>query len=749
MTPRQLLSLALFVSPLVGCGGAALPPAAPPAAVKPVGAPTGLAPQPLFTAKSTSVTLELAEVPPTRVRCVAANASTGREVRVEWDPADLTSLVKHLDLPGTVADWKVACAADKNVLSSSGLLYELSFVGGVCMGDAAAAAKAAAANPLPPGQARSPVWMAAHQRCTLSARELKGSASTNGFAAAPEVQNVDVVIAPGTAPRKLGLVPATPPIAPGDRSVDPVSGVGADLLKILAEIAVDRAKQGTFELVRDTLKRGVCDDVTAVKGAHAGKPLLPRTCETLTSLRLEDLSAASTNLGRPLAQDFTRLAAQQMTDRLDETLSKAFSDHSPVGKEHLKVWLNGLIEETATLAYDVAAGGQDPDRMAHALLTRLGDAPIGTACALKPYDDQCAWAVGVEVVLQILGTCAAQEGTCKPADVARMIGAPEVFLTPNGGAPFKASTLRHFQRLRTDWPEIDVLVMKGLEVIQPRPGVTRRETAANVVELVAGLLEQRLCADDPEDTSCRSLLAGRDLVLAVLRDQSHQTLVAGVKVLLLALGEVSKDKLTFEQQRAIGLLTQLAGTVTAYAATYTEDVDGDPEKEKQIQETRRRAVEGFIDAYTDRSTRGGQWIASVGGLAGFGVGGVQTTVSSGSKVDPVIPHLSIPMGLAIQRLPQRDYVMGFHSQISFLDLAQFVATDGEAEVFEPTWANAFTIGGAIGFLLGTSTSSVMLGTDVRYSPALNSAGDDVTTARGAFRWSIGMAGYYVPFLDLN
>jgi hypothetical protein len=77
-----------------------------------------------------------------------------------------------------------------------------------------------------------------------------------------------------------------------------VPTVVTDTLAILAEIAVDRAKAGALELVRKKFVQPVCNGLTlgALHVGESEKQALPRTCELLNALRLEDILSSGRNL---------------------------------------------------------------------------------------------------------------------------------------------------------------------------------------------------------------------------------------------------------------------------------------------------------------------------------------------------------------------------------------------------------------------------------------------------------------------
>jgi hypothetical protein len=218
--------------------------------------------------------------------------------------------------------------------------------------------------------------------------------------------------------------------------------------------------------------------------------------------------------------------------------------------------------------------------------------------------------------------------------------------------------------------------------------------------------------------------------------------------------------------------------MTSYASTYAEDAKNNPELQKQQHDARKKAIEALIDATTDRRTREGDWVYSIGVNVGFGFPSWQWTRVTDPN-DPrytrfparptfnLPPQLELPIGFAIQKLPGRRH-MGFHVQFSGLDLAQFVAyayrrdtgqTNGDTtnssavDLTRPVWANFVTANLQVGWILGTPSNNFMLGFEGRWAPTLFAT--TATTAgrqderRGGL-WRIGFFfSYYVPFFDFN
>jgi hypothetical protein len=211
-------------------------------------------------------------------------------------------------------------------------------------------------------------------------------------------------------------------------------------------------------------------------------------------------------------------------------------------------------------------------------------------------------------------------------------------------------------------------------------------------------------------------------------------------------------------------------SVLASNADNLEKAQANPEDAEALRTARKEALEAVIDATTQRDGRGGDVVVSLGANVAlvpfrmsvsrevgtdktthpllFDV--VATTCEAGAECIGVgsgelsIP-LALPMGLAVQKLPQlagdgRHYKPGSYLQLSPVDLGLFLpeATYGtNAEDLQ--WSDFLMLGVGGGVLLGRPQNLFSVGLDVRMAPYSEEK-----------PWQFAVtAGYYLPFLDLN
>lgn len=95
--------------------------------------------------------------------------------------------------------------------------------------------------------------------------------------------------------------------------------VVTDTLTILAEIAMDRAKAGAMELVKERFVAPICDrlDLELLGLGNTGERALPRTCALLENMRLQDLLSSGRNLLEAARDDLRLTLVPRIVTRLD------------------------------------------------------------------------------------------------------------------------------------------------------------------------------------------------------------------------------------------------------------------------------------------------------------------------------------------------------------------------------------------------------------------------------------------------
>ncbi|APR87971.1 hypothetical protein A7982_13320 [Minicystis rosea] len=667
--------------------------------------------------KKIPVALAISQEPMTRTQCVLEDLTDKKRspVHVEWDPSNIRGLERHVDLP-TMADpladvlkeWKLSCTAEPLLLTAGSTMYMLRFRP---FRDNDAATHPGCAAPQSAGEV------------VLVPATITSSPKDQPVAADPvECITITFKGASSRKPSRLMTI-ASAPQPPGGRSLDSASGIATELVTILTEVAADKAKAGAFNLVAEEVRHAVCEDLIVTDSLarnpslQKGQPLLPRTCEALKKLRLADLSSSATVLAPELFDDLLRLALLDVKGRTK-------LDPAAV----------------AQLVSEALRGYHAPDRAAQQIFQGLANREI-------IWDGANQAEMDLQIVFATVQACTEKEGGCKAADVEQMLRhAGELFITEEG------------QEIKPEWFDraftLAPLVLKGLEVVQPRSDATPKSIAVVTIDLffemenrLQGCNDSKKVCDNDSKKVCDELDDLRGMSVGILNGESHRALVSGAKLVEAML---EKD-LEARNGRAVKLIMNVMGTLTAYASTYASNPKDDAEKLKALHQARKEAIEGLVTALTDRRGRGGAVIVSLGVDPGV-IGGVhwQQTADNYKTLHGSIPVVTLPMGLAVEKLPasQEHIGCGGHFQLSVLDLAQFLSVNNDGTVSKPTWASAFMAGVEAKVLIGKPSGAIGIGADVRYSPGLFATSNDLTKSGGDFRLGLSVS-YYVPFIDFN
>jgi hypothetical protein len=231
---------------------------------------------------------------------------------------------------------------------------------------------------------------------------------------------------------------------------------------------------------------------------------------------------------------------------------------------------------------------------------------------------------------------------------------------------------------------------------------------------------------------CRQIEAITELLVAIAEDD-HTKALASATALVRQLVPRIPPELTKG--------AQLIGSVVSYAEVYAASKGQDP---KEARDARKKALEGLIDAATDRSGRGGAWVLSLGSNVGFSA---TRTAPRATIEDSWAPQLRVPLGLALDELPldsKSGWRVGFHTGITIGDLGQFAAIGKDGQVDDVRWNDFLSPGVEVGAIFGSPTRAFNLSFHVEYAPALFPKDDK----GGAVRFGLSL-GYYIPFFDLN
>ncbi len=567
----------------------------------------------------------------------------------------------------------------------------------------------------------------------------------------------------------LTEIPGEDAIFSKTRSLDPLTPVVTELFKVVAEVAVDRAKANAESLTKEIVRGSICKllydynnrgqvnlelfafgngEAPVVDGGDAGsedggdagpagireternpRPVFAETCKTLESVRIEELAASSKTLARALAKDLVHLSFTALG-------TFGFPDD-----------ISPLVSTFERLTEGLIAGQSiGTERDVQTILLDLGSIPVpparrGKAAGLDEGTWRCAVGAGIGVVRECL-----REGQCTGEELKRGLDREFRYVKPGHAC--------HDELAEVDkhWPALRTILARAVDAFRPPPGTSANQTAKVVANVLFDMIETYPLWKEPARVRMKRFIPyTRTLVNAVLNGDTSDATVGATALVTTCIDDyfarnegrglpVTSDQ--FKKGMAI-----LNG-FSAYASTYSESPRAgeegktDAERERLRHEERRKAMSSLIEAGTDRKNRDGAVIVSLG--VGVGFGG-NWRYHRGGDMNNFTPQLSLPVGIALERLPGKRYI-GLHGQLTALDIGQFAAVSSDSgELPKANVGTAVAFGLTGGILLGRAAYSVRLGGSFGYAPTFQPE----RSIRPGGVYGGFFLGTYVPFLDFN
>ncbi len=518
----------------------------------------------------------------------------------------------------------------------------------------------------------------------------------------------------------------------------------AEALQILGQIVVDRASQAGYRLASEKARRGLaCGEGDTPNPATD----FPATCETLRTLRVQDIAMSRDVLVRALASDIASLAlkpyakpafAQTPTGALLSTATAAsLGAVSDAGSQRKATMARALADELLSLAQSAAAAKAGLENVAPELKPVVLAAGAIVACQLRAEAGDLARLASCDVSREVdrlaSGVKWSPDEARAPA-VARSIArsvqiALEGFSRDESDKP--ASTQRAIAALAGVFDATCYAVERddpiGCPAVLDLPADHKRNELTYLA-VARGALEAAL----EQDTNRLIASIGRGLELLT------PAAAAGTK-------PDGRREMLADRRRALRLLAGLA----QYAQTFAEKEQTAEQKHAR----RTKILESLTADMTDRSGREGDRIWSLGGslaLVGAarvpGFGGEGGAVASGP--------LALTLGGAYQNVPKSG--AGLHVELGVVDLAQYlsfrkeadgdVPADKTAVVRKPSLPDALAPSLKVGLQWGREVPIYLAGF-AQYAPFYEfekkNGGDD---RHGSIVFGLAL-GAYVPLLD--
>jgi hypothetical protein len=484
-------------------------------------------------------------------------------------------------------------------------------------------------------------------------------------------------------------------IAPG------IDAIANDLFSLIVEIAVDRARREGLALVHDELTTLVCGlrfhIMLRSKTAHA-EPVfsshaypLTQTCNLIRSTDLQALIGQGRALRAGLTSDLISIAEGEIDNNPDITAYPPLAAGAHAGLALLRRFAN------------------DPDlHLSRDDVWLVADAVINSSWTSS--DPPTVKQLQVALMAARAYLKALEAGT-KP-DLAFIIR--QVIAAQCAGACDTPETKARID----EWASLAVKMVAGMTADTTKEDYRVRLRSA--LKLVFDSLDI-IANVDP---------AAAKVLPAWVRVVALAALDADAPHLISALADAASKAIPFDcvdhcqeklsQQRKLAAL--LSG-ISTYAITYVAIPANSTAAEiaalqQQQHDARKSALEGVIDAATDRRARARDRVVSLGAGVGFSYNKTYRLDRAFSK-----EQLHVPLGVALQILPGGWKKPGFYVMGTALDLGNYArASKQDAVPSTPTavpkldWTSIISPGAQVGVALGRPNTFFVVGLGVNYTP---------------------------------
>lgn len=700
------------------------------------------------SAQRTRTRVTLYRMPPTRTYCTFDEKNSGQSATIEWDPLRPGPLVRELTLDKN--EYQFACHTEP---ARNALRPELNFAWTFDRLDTTDPETGAIYFRRCEGKDGA---CETQQLGEIKAVELP---SIRPKAHAENRFGLPLIVASDTASLPLGAAQR----AFGGLSEEAVG----ELFKVIAEVAVEKARGKATKLLQVQVKKLVCEDLKDLDGKE-GTILLPRTCDSITHIRFDDLAGTGHQIVHALAQDFAGLALKALFD-------KALS-HLVVDPEALKVLtaqLRPVIETLADISLDAVAGKHE--RFAGAgprILIALSQVDWSVATPAHQKDARL-----VDEAVHIAFAIVAElkhAGKIDPARMAEMIDHPEEFFS--NVLEGHRDELEELRRLLREWKALPTLVSAAARVLSPSPDTTEvariRAMIGVTLDITELFLKKVIVAKAGDDEKQRNAMLAlalfghvRDLLDAAVQEDLPKIITASATLV----GKlVEPESANLKAKVALGVdkeqlqrFTRFAGSIGAYLSTYASGQKLSAEEQKARHDARKAALTSLIDSQLERGNRLGVPIVSVGATLGITPAKAWLTSpleQGANDVSVQSFHLQpmLNVGVALDYHGNGKYPFGVHLELAPINIGSYLTVRSkpvdqgktkDASVITPSAADALSPSATLGvtYLLREADIIFLVGATGGY--AFKAGNDAAAPNRAAYVG--GTVGFYIPFYDFN
>lgn len=552
------------------------------------------------------------------------------------------------------------------------------------------------------------------------------------------------------------------------------SAAAGEVLQILGQIVADRASEAAYQRARseilkglacetDTDKDGILDmadacpadkgdksEDAAKNGCPAGgaattkaaRLRFPRTCRTISTLRLQELAMSQKVLVSALVSDVlysfqraitapgaSELNVQAMIDLMADQLLP----------EIMQVAGASSSSAPSAIVWQIVDQG----------LTRLAQA--GTS---KCTDDACkAIVLSATALIQ----CRLDAVKAPPKERSTTLQScpieDVVSEIAQGSGDLNAATTATAKRIA-----LDLLQAQTAVTSSGKPDSRARARFAVHAAFDVGCMylspkelkngtcpaqlepEEAVAADtaDKKAKLVRRVASLSRLLIIAAIDGDTNTVLAGLsKAVDVVVEQLDGAGLSDAQKKDLKKGLRLTGAVLQYAETF---VNTDKDSTNALHERRTKILESLTREMTNREGREDDNILSLGGSLRALLG---VRLDPGGEKPMFLGPLSLPLGVGFQSSG------GLHLEIGIFDLGQYVSyqsTSTGFQVRQPEPVDVFAPSLSVGYYWGKSFPFFIAAT-AGYSPSYTFS-KDATKTYGSVNLGL-TSGVYVPLLDIN
>jgi hypothetical protein len=660
----------------------------------------------------------LPKMPPTRTRC-SFDASDGTDsVTFEWDPLSPRGLAREATL--AKGKYHVSCSTEA---ARHAIQHETNYAWTFHRGawtdqDPKKGGTLAFCDPAVSGPTKLCTETDAQTLATVTVedrRQLAGATGRNLLTSAPGLPVL------GPAPRAFGAL--------SDEALN-------EAFQVIAEVVVEQAKSKGMKLVTAKLTALLCDTLVIDKKL----PALPRTCDAVRSIRLEDL----TSTGRQLLDAFVE-------DLVRATLGAALD--APCKTEQLGTSCDKLVKIALDAAVSAALGREEKLRSAgHRVLFAMMDVMAESG---RPE---------LQLAGRIVQECSG--APCDAARIQRMIADPAGYF--NLGV-VNADNLRTKVK---EWPEMSAFVSSALRLASPSASVTETAQLRAAIELLFDVVERVADVKPGSYTT----VANSD---SVQKPTKKEEWIPLARQLLLGAVERDLGKLAVPATRMLRsqlpndvpdwdlrVVARLGGALGSFMSTSVTGRAPTKEELEERRKAKKEAVKSLIESQTERRIRlGDRPILSLGSSVGFLAGGHESgTFPAANPADPPIVvgerfHAQpvVTLGLALDYHARDRF--GFHLELAPINLGSYATVlsespDGDA-VAPPSPGDALSpsVTAGMTYLFTDADLIFLFGAQAGYSAKVGepvqtgTAKPEAYSYRGFYLGAV--IGAYIPIFDFN